>query len=481
MNYSKKSDFDDFITSNQHLAMPNLDKQNVTLKCHNFAKNIVCSNDTIKTQTLNSELSKDIVNLFNENKYQEANKILWRKLLSKKYQDIMVYALAWSMIQLNLSSDEIRKTLKYAKTNLIKCRIILMICMTTTYQHLTTPYSRKEALPDTVNTVRYALSLINENDTHVKRFQKILSDLLKFYQVRHVHLENIKLIYNYAKSNNIDSNILLQTKETELGYSLSEPIFSYMLQPSEMVGNNFVGGPITLERPRNIITNKFDYIDGIVYINLENRIDRKASCSKQLNDIFGENKVHRIEAVKHKRGRIGCSLSHIKAYQLAKENNWRTMLVCEDDVDFYAESVDIDMHLAKCLHDLYDEENNCDGWDIIMLGGYFAQLSSTKHHNLKKTQYATSSHCYLIHSNYYDIMMEQFQKSVDLDIQSDLCWFPLQKRDLWYVADPIIAGQIVSDSDLIGKEQVDMMAKEAFDLKVSSNYLYSFDSHHTNL
>ena len=312
------------------------------------------------------------------------------------------------------------------------------------YQHLTTPNSRKEALPDTVNTVRYALSLINENDTHVRRFQKILSDLLKFYQVRHVHLENIKLIYNYAKSNNIDSNILLQTKETELGYSLSEPIFSYMLQPSEMVGNNFVGGPITLERPRNIITNKFDYIDGIVYINLENRIDRKASCSKQLNDIFGENKVHRIEAVKHKRGRIGCSLSHIKAYQLAKEKNWRTMLVCEDDVDFYAESVDIDMHLAKCLHDLYDEENNCDGWDIIMLGGYFAQLSSSNI-TFKKHSMPIIS-LLLIHGNYYDIM-RTIQKSVVRDIQSDLCWFPLQKRDL-ACGGSIIAGQIVSDSDL---------------------------------
>ena len=34
---------------------------------------------------------------------------------------------------------------------------------------------------------------------------------------------------------------------------------------------------------------------------------------------------------------------------------------------------------------------------------------------------------------------------------------------------------------MTGKGIIDMIAKEAFDLKLSSNYLYIFDSHHTNL
>ena len=73
-------------------------------------------------------------------------------------------------------------------------------------------------------------------------------------------------------------------------------------------------------------------LNHILYINLEKRKDRKKHVEKQLAllDLSGE----RFNAIKLKDGRVGCSMSHLKCVQLAKERNWEYVFICEDDITF---------------------------------------------------------------------------------------------------------------------------------------------------
>ena len=67
-----------------------------------------------------------------------------------------------------------------------------------------------------------------------------------------------------------------------------------------------------------------------LYINLTTRPDRKVHIEGQLRGI-GLNPT-RFNAIKLKNGRIGCSMSHLKCLQIAKNNNWPYVMICEDDL-----------------------------------------------------------------------------------------------------------------------------------------------------
>ena len=92
------------------------------------------------------------------------------------------------------------------------------------------------------------------------------------------------------------------------------------------------------------------FFDKIFYINLEKDIDRNESIISQFNE-FGITNYERIEAIqvidkqefntyrnfintdeRYILNSISCRLSHIKAIKLAKERNYKKILILEDDV-----------------------------------------------------------------------------------------------------------------------------------------------------
>ena len=73
-------------------------------------------------------------------------------------------------------------------------------------------------------------------------------------------------------------------------------------------------------------------VSNVLYINLEHRTDRKESVIGQLSSI--DLSGTRFNAIKMKDGRVGCTLSHIKCLELAKENKWDHVLIVEDDILF---------------------------------------------------------------------------------------------------------------------------------------------------
>ena len=79
------------------------------------------------------------------------------------------------------------------------------------------------------------------------------------------------------------------------------------------------------------ILNK--YIDKVIYINLEERKDRRISTESLLGKIFEKNKITRCNAIKSDCGAIGCTKSHIKCLEYAINNECKNILILEDDID----------------------------------------------------------------------------------------------------------------------------------------------------
>ena len=115
-----------------------------------------------------------------------------------------------------------------------------------------------------------------------------------------------------------------------------------------------------------------------------------------------------------------------------------------------------------------------DGWDVIMFGAYLPHSKSTASPHLKQTHCATTSHCYLVHGNYAGILREQIQRSLDLDLQFDLGWWPLQWRDRWFVTDPVLAAQRDSHSDMT-QRAVQMMATSKWENKIVGGSIHTYN------
>ena len=70
------------------------------------------------------------------------------------------------------------------------------------------------------------------------------------------------------------------------------------------------------------------------YINGDHRKDRKQHIEHQLEQLRITDNITRFNAIKNTNGRIGCSLSHLKCLQMAKEANWECVMILEDDILF---------------------------------------------------------------------------------------------------------------------------------------------------
>ena len=158
-----------------------------------------------------------------------------------------------------------------------------------------------------------------------------------------------------------------------------------------------------------------------VYINLENRKDRRDHCTKQLReyfsqytrfhavegkhvDILGEKRLHVfydleenfkwdqsiriLRTRKMSHGEIGCCLSHRGVWEYAFKQNMDSLVIFEDDVV-----------LSKCFHNGLTRalaEINTD-WDILYLGyidsGGLGKFVST---HIRKVTFLFGAYAYML-------------------------------------------------------------------------------------
>lgn len=207
----------------------------------------------------------------------------------------------------------------------------------------------------------------------------------------------------------------------------------------------------------NIEPKGFDSFDKYMYINLQDRNDRKEQITKELSRMnIPKNKIIRIDAVKNKyNGHIGCCKSHIKTLKLAKKLGLKSVVILEDDFVFTLDKNTIENKINYFL-------NKYTNFDIIQLTTVHNKLKDIQDSHIKKVNSATTSSGYIILNHFFDTLikdlkealqkmkkeMEEFDKKNGKKIKKtytdyalDQHWNPLQKKSKWYIFDPYLGRQ----------------------------------------
>lgn len=190
-------------------------------------------------------------------------------------------------------------------------------------------------------------------------------------------------------------------------------------------------------------------IKHIFYINLEHRIDRKEHVEIELIKI-GLQGFTRFNAIKMENGALGCSMSHLKCLQMAKENGWPHVLIVEDDILF----LDKDIFIKQINNFL---KNHINDWDTLLISGNnippYERLDDTC---IKVTTCQTTTG-YLVKSHYYDKLIQNIKMGIvyltrrpqqDHLYAIDKFWFTLQRSDNWLLLTPLTVVQREDYSDI---------------------------------
>jgi GR25 family glycosyltransferase involved in LPS biosynthesis len=181
----------------------------------------------------------------------------------------------------------------------------------------------------------------------------------------------------------------------------------------------------------------------IYVINLEERTDRWENITK----IFKNFNLIKINAIKQKKGAIGCFLSHRECLKIAKLKKLQNIFIIEDDCTFYLTENNFDERLLKIKKIL----DNYNDWDIF-LGGpnkvfshdCFESICIDDENFVKATKgYAIHMICYNQKSYDFFLKIDPFS-----NIPIDKCWHDNLTA---LIPVPYIAIQIDSYSNIVNK------------------------------
>jgi glycosyl transferase family 25 len=197
-----------------------------------------------------------------------------------------------------------------------------------------------------------------------------------------------------------------------------------------------------------ILNNNFKKgfeIDKIIYINLDHRTDRKKEVEDELDKF--NLKYERFSAISNKNGALGCSKSHLAVIKKAKENNYKNILVLEDDFDFIVSK-----------DQFYNEIDKLSqaSFDVCLLAYNTPNLYDSSYPFLHKIKDAQTTSGYIVQSHYYDTLIAQWEYAIkmfeetndDTKYTCDQSWKPLQNKDNWYCFKTRIGKQRKSYSDI---------------------------------
>ena len=195
-------------------------------------------------------------------------------------------------------------------------------------------------------------------------------------------------------------------------------------------------------------------VNHVLYINLDHRMDRKEHVEKQLSSIGIKNPT-RFNAIKMKNGALGCSMSHLKCLQTAKENKWPHVLICEDDIQFL--NPELFINQLSAFLSLYKQRD----WDVILLAGN-NMLPYEKHNSsCIKVHHCLTTTGYIVQEHYYDILIENYKEGIKNLMKEpenkkmfaiDKYWIQLQEVDNWFLIIPLSVVQMEDYSDIENKQ-----------------------------
>jgi hypothetical protein len=211
--------------------------------------------------------------------------------------------------------------------------------------------------------------------------------------------------------------------------------------------------------------NGINSLDAIIYINLENRQDRKDLLLKELESLKTNTaKIHKVSGVYiPKNGHKGCIQSHILALNMIKLNKWKRVLILEDDAQLNTDPDTVNNIITQAMQILDEKDPN---WNVIMLATATKVINDkapTPHSTqleiysadgtlnpikLERLTRATTSSAYIVKGDYIDKILNLFNTCNDNMKPNNLSgnnheywaldqkWESLQASDQWYALSP---------------------------------------------
>lgn len=187
-------------------------------------------------------------------------------------------------------------------------------------------------------------------------------------------------------------------------------------------------------------------------INLERRKDRWNECllefkNKELNNIERVSAVDGKDLMffsqKVNSSALALILTNEKIFESAIENNYETILILEDDIEFTDQVKNISSFIEKLP----------ENWDMIYFGGNHNTHVGHKapesiNEKVVKLHHTFSTHCIGINKKAYQPILDRIRKR---DQPLDVIYSDLQKKLNVYSFVPAMATQRVSFSDIENK------------------------------
>jgi glycosyl transferase family 25 len=193
--------------------------------------------------------------------------------------------------------------------------------------------------------------------------------------------------------------------------------------------------------------NSIKNIEHAFYINLESRVDRKIHVEQQFSNIGIA--ATRFNAIKLTNGAIGCSMSHLKCLELAKQNNWEHVLIVEDDIHFLNPDL-FKNQLNKFL-------KNHSNFDVVLIAGNNMPPYQKIDDSCVKVYRCQTTTGYIVQRHYYDTMITNIKEGIQKLMKNpehhvqyaiDKYWFRLQEKDNWFLITPLTVTQREDYSDI---------------------------------
>jgi glycosyl transferase family 25 len=186
----------------------------------------------------------------------------------------------------------------------------------------------------------------------------------------------------------------------------------------------------------------FASIEHVVYINLDERVDRKKDIQRELLTTFPAKKIERFSAIRNSNGGIGCTLSHIAVLERAKQENWANVMIVEDDFVWINREAG-----GPVLETLLQKP-----YDVIVLTGTYIDMNKS---TFRLTSCQTTT-AYVVARPYYDTLLTNYKEGLALLQQTgtytkyalDQYWKLLQPVGQWYCVNPILGLQRPGYSDI---------------------------------
>jgi len=187
-----------------------------------------------------------------------------------------------------------------------------------------------------------------------------------------------------------------------------------------------------------------------LYINLEHRTDRLAHVITELKKINIPGT--RFNAIKTTDGAVGCSMSHLKCLELAKEAGAPYVFICEDDITFLNPEL-FKTNLQKFL-------DTGLPWDVIIVSGNACPPYTYIDNYAVKVSNCQTTTGYIVAHHYYDTLLANYKEGIQkllIDPKNkreyaiDIWWKRLQASSNWYMIVPPTVVQMEGFSDVEGR------------------------------